>query len=188
MIVESESFLCCLIVDDQRSKCRIRGEDCFKFKTETSLEHPRLGKPITFDDLFTVRAAKQFAVIQRRQRITLWHTRDLSILMIGRDDDVIRLGQDGHKTFELVGIVCPIDLQGEVVVAVQTAIRIVTIHPERQRKVIIGFVDHCGAGDKYSTAIGFDLQNVLLVRNQWDWTIQLKGQPGSAGTRFRRDV
>ena len=91
MIVKSEGFLGILIVDNEGTQRGICFEDCYKIESEPALKLARFCHIITPDDILPFRAANQLAIIQRGQRITLGQARDLPILVVGGDEDVIRL-------------------------------------------------------------------------------------------------
>src|SRR5215211_4290763 len=98
MIVEGEGFLSRLVVNHNRSQCWIRLKDSNKVVPQPPFELAGLGNAVTPDDLLIVWATDQLAIIQRSQWIAFRQTRDLSILMIGRDQDVIGLVEYVAKT------------------------------------------------------------------------------------------
>ena len=110
MIVESESFFCTLIIDDDIPKSGIRLKDRRQFKTEFAFIHARLCKPITLDNFLSRWTTDQLTIIQGRERITFRYAGDLPVLVVGGDDDVICLVQDIQITVELVDVIYPIDL------------------------------------------------------------------------------
>src|SRR3989304_1751240 len=91
MIVKSESLFSGLIVNDQRAQCWIGFKNLNQFKAKIAFILSGLRHAVTFDDIFVSRTAKQFTIIQSRQRISFGQTCDLRVLMFGGNDDVISL-------------------------------------------------------------------------------------------------
>src|SRR5688500_2843852 len=110
MIVEGERLLGGLIVDHNRPKRWIRFEHRGEIVSELPLEGARLGDAVTPDDLLIFRTAKQFTIIQCREWIAFRQTRDLSVLVIGGNEEVICIVEDRHKAVQLIKVIGPIYL------------------------------------------------------------------------------
>ena len=187
MIVKSERFLCSLVIDDNGTECGVRFKDGHKIEAKPPLECSRFGNTVTPADLFVGRAADQFTVIIRCKRITLRDARDLRVLVIGWDEDVIRLLECIDKTEQLIGIVIPIDLQVQVT-AIDAAERIITIHAEGQRVIVIRLVGDSRTINGKQARVEFKMEIILLpIFHHHGW-IELKRVELSARVAFRGKV
>src|SRR6266487_4731428 len=126
MIVKSESLFCGLIVDNNWTELRIRLKHCNEIVSKPTLELAWFGNTVTPNDVFVLGTTDQFSIIQSSQWIALWHACDLSILMIGGDEDVICIVEGGQKTVELVNVIIPVNLQVQVA-TINTAKRVIAI-------------------------------------------------------------
>ncbi len=139
VIVEGEGLLRRLVVDGDRAQRGIGGEDRHQVIAQAAPVHAWLGHAVTADDVLARGAADQLAVVLRRQRITLGQAGDLSVLVVGGDEDVIALVERIDQAHKFVGVVVPIDLQVQVA-AIQAAEGII-LHAEGQGEIVVGFVD-----------------------------------------------
>ena len=94
-----------MIVDDQRAKRGITFENLGQFKSEIALELTGLGHAVTPDNILVRGTADEFAVIQSRQRITFREARDLRVLMVGGDDNVIRQVERIVEARQFIGVI-----------------------------------------------------------------------------------
>src|SRR3990172_4984876 len=100
MVIESEGLLGRLIVDDDRAKRWIGLKDCNKIESQPAIEISWPGDVVAPDDILLRRAADQLAVIQGGERITFRQARDLRILVVGGDEDVIRVVEHPHQALD----------------------------------------------------------------------------------------
>ncbi len=128
---------------------------------------------VTTDDIFANRATDEFAIIQRGQRIAFGQARDLRVLMIRGNENVIGLIERGGEAREFIGVVIPVDLQVQVA-AVKSAERIVAIHAEGKRIIVVRFVDDGGAGDGEDALIDLQAQIILNALCDFHGLIEFK--------------
>jgi len=97
MVVNSESFLCKLVVDYQISYGRIRFKNLNQLETQVTFEHARFGDVVAPNDVFIDRAAQQVAIVGNRQWISLGEAGSRRPLAVRRYKDVIRLIERGRE-------------------------------------------------------------------------------------------
>src|SRR5688572_15000469 len=136
MIIKSKSLLCGLIIDHDRPQRWVCFKNCDKIESEPTFELIWLCDSIAPDDILAFWAANQLAIIKRCERIPFRQSSDLRVLMVGGDENVIRLVERRHKAVELFLIIVPIDLQVEVT-AIDAAERVIAVHSEGEAVVVI---------------------------------------------------
>ena len=164
MIVECEGFFRGLIVDHERPKSRIRFKDRHQIKSQAAFILAGFGKTIAFDYIFIFRATEQIAIILCRQRISFRQPRDLRILVIGRDENIIGLIKRILQEGQFVCVIVPINLQIQIA-AIHSAKGIVSIKAEGQTPVIICLVGKgCAGKSQVLCAESFQHQRVCRIR------------------------
>ncbi len=165
VVVKGEGFFSRLVINDQAAKCGVGFKNPYQRKTQPAFILPHLRCLIAFDNICPQRAAEQFTVIISGERVALWNARDLRILMIGGDDDVICCVENLKKAVQFFGVVVPINLQGQVA-AINSAKGIVAVYAEGQTPVVVGFVGKRRAAHHQAAAEGFNLQIINLPFHQ----------------------
>ena len=169
MVVEGEGLLRRAVIDGQRPKRGIGGEGLHQFESQPPLEHARLGDAVTPKNISVGRTTDQLAVVDRRQRVTLGDAWDLRVLVIGGDENVIRLVEDILKVRQFIGVVVPVDLQVEV--AVHPAEGVVAVKAEGQGPVVVRFVGD-GRARQGHRARGLDAQEISLAFHQQERLVE----------------
>ena len=111
------------------------------------------------------------------QRIAFRQARDLGILVIGGDKDVIGLVEDVDIPVELDLVIRPVHLQDQVA-AIEAAKGIVIIDAEGERIIVIGLVGHGRSGNGEHARVDRQRYVVLLP------AFHLQGRIERQGVRF----